>query len=135
MSEETTAATYASDDEKVRQEILNLAEEWATALVSNDAEAIGSFMSDDWVIVGNNGFTGKQDFLPFIESGDLTHEAMALQGEARIQIYGDTAVLTGRVTNNGHFKGEPFSADEWTTDVFVRREERWLCVLSHITSV
>lgn len=22
---------------------------------------------------------------------------------------------------------------EWTTDVFVRRDDRWLCVLSHIT--
>lgn len=125
-----------ANEEKVRQEILKLAEEWSKALVSNDAETIGSFMSDDWIIVGNNGFTGKQDFLPFIESGDLTHEAMDLQSEARIQIYGDTAVLTGRVTNNGHFRGEAFSADEWTTDVFVlQRDGRWLCVLSHITPV
>ncbi|HEX8249610.1 MAG TPA: nuclear transport factor 2 family protein, partial [Pyrinomonadaceae bacterium] len=101
----------------------------------NDAQKIGSFMSDDWIIVGQNGITRKQDFLPFIESGDLTHEAMELIGEARVQIYGETAVLTGRVTNNGHYKGAPFSADEWTTDVFLRRAGRWLCVLSHITPV
>jgi ketosteroid isomerase-like protein len=122
-------------EETVRQEILKLAEQWAQALVSNDAQKIGGFMSDDWVIVGQNGITRKQDFLPFIESGDLTHEAMELVGEARVQIYGETAVLSGRVTNNGHFKGAPFSADEWTTDVFLRREGRWLCVLSHITPV
>jgi len=133
MREETTAP-YVSDD-PVQQEILNLAEQWAKALVSNDARKIGSFMSDDWVIVGQNGITGKRDFLHFVESGDLTHEAMELIGEARVQIYGDTVVLTGRVTNNGHYKGEPFSADEWTTDVFLRREGRWLCVLSHITPV
>ena len=131
---EAMTADYMSDD-SVRQEILNLAEEWAKALVSNDADAIGNFMSDDWVIIGTNGITSKQDFLPFVESGDLTHETMQIIGEARIQIYGDNAVLTGRVTNNGHFRGEPFSADEWTTDVFVRREGRWLCVLSHITPV
>lgn len=122
-------------DDPLRQEILNLAEGWAKALVSNDAAAIGSFMSDDWVIIGQNGITKKRDFLPFIESGDLTHETMELIGEARVKIYGDTVVLTGRVTNNGHFKGQPFSADEWTTDVFLRRDGRWLCVLSQVTPV
>ncbi len=119
----------------VEQEILNFAESWAKAIISNDTEAIGSFMSDDWVIVGENGMTNKPDFLAWIESGGLTHETMELVGEARVQIYGDTAVLTARVTNNGHYKKEPFSAAEWTTDVFRQREKRWLCVLSHITPV
>ena len=115
------------------QEILNFAERWAKALVSNNAQSIGSFMSDDWIIVGENGATNKRDFLSWVESGDLTHETMEMVGEARIQIYGDTAVLTARVTNNGHYKNQPFSADEWTTDVFRRLENRWSCVLSHVT--
>lgn len=133
MSEEI--AEGCAPDDSVKQEILNLAEQWARALISNDAQKIGDFMSDDWVIVGQNGITRKQDFLPSVESGDLTHETMELVGAARVQIYGDTAVLSGRVTNNGHYKGAPFSADEWTTDVFLRREGRWLCVISHITPV
>jgi ketosteroid isomerase-like protein len=116
----------------VEQEILNFAEQWADALVSNDADRIGSFMSDDWVIVGENGTTNKPDFLSWVASGDLTHETMQMVGEARIKIYGDTAVLTARVTNNGHYKNQPFSADEWTTDVFRQLENRWSCVLSHI---
>lgn len=119
----------------VEQEILDLGERWAQAMVSNDAERIGSFMSDDWVIVGENGATNKPDFLSWVASGDLTHEAMDLVGEARIKIYGDTAVLTARVTNNGHYKNHPFSADEWTTDVFRRSESGWVCALSHVTPV
>ncbi|GAA3469249.1 hypothetical protein [Nonomuraea roseola] len=50
------------------------------------------------------------------------------------QGYGDTALFTGRVTNTAHHLGRRFDADEWTTDVFVRRQGRWLCVLSHITA-
>lgn len=115
------------------QEILDFAERWAQAIVTNDAAAIGEFMSEDWIIVGENGATGKADFLSWISSGDLTHEAMDLVGEARIKIYGDTAVLTARVTNNGHYKNQPFAADEWTTDVFRKSESGWSCVLSHIT--
>lgn len=119
----------------VQREILDFAERWAKAIVSNDSEAIGGFMADDWIIVGENGTTNKPDFLSWIASGDLTHETMEMVGEARIVIYGETAVLTARVTNNGHYKIQPFRADEWTTDVFRQREGRWLCVLSHITPV
>ena len=133
MPEEQTDGS--ASDREIREEILKLAEEWSKALVSNDADAIGSFMAEDWVIVGQNGVTRKRDFLPLVASGELTHERMDLVGEARIKVYGDTAVLTARVTNNGHFRGGAFSADEWTTDVFLRREGRWLCVLSHVTPV
>lgn len=118
----------------IEQEILDFSEEWAQAIVSNDAAAISGFMADDWVIVGENGATDKPTFLSWVSSGDLTHEAMDLVSEPRIKIYGETAILTARVTNNGHYKTQPFSADEWTTDVFKRTENGWLCVLSHITS-
>ena len=117
----------------VEQEILNFSEKWAAAIVSNDAAAIGDFMADEWIIVGENGATGKAEFLAWVASGDVTHETMEIVGDARVRIYDETAVLTARVTNSGHYKGQPFSADEWTTDVFRRQKNRWLCVLSQIT--
>lgn len=58
---------------------------------------------------------------------------MDLRTRPRGRVYGDTALVTGRVTNTAHFRGERYDADEWTTDVFVKRDGRWLCVLSHIT--
>ena len=66
-------------------------------------------------------------------SGELTHSAMDRAGEARVRVYGDTAVFTARVTNTTHYAGRQFDADKWTTDVFVKRDGRWVCVLSHIT--
>ena len=121
-------------NKNVEQEIVEVSKKWAAAIASNDVEAIGSFMADDWVIVGDNGATTKQEFLSWVASGDVTHEAMQSVSEPRVKIYGDTAVLTARVTNNGHYKGQPFSADEWTTDVFQRFPDGWLCVLSQITT-
>ena len=107
---------------------------WDQALVSNDADAIGRFMADDWVIVSERGATKKVDFLAVVASGDLTHETF--KGEIiSVRQHGEAAVLTGRVRNNGHYKGQPFSSDEWTTYVFVKRHGTWLCVHSHITAV
>ena len=119
----------------IRQEILDLGTEWSAAMVANDAARIGSFMADEWVIVSERGISSKQHFLSFVESGALTHSAFDMNGAAQIEIYGDVAVLTCRVVNTAHFGGQQFDADEWASDVFVRRDGKWLCVHSHITPV
>ncbi|MFJ5726646.1 nuclear transport factor 2 family protein [Streptomyces paradoxus] len=114
-------------------QLARLAKGWAEAIVSGDPARIAAFMADEWVIVSDSGIDTRERFLSLVESGALTHSAMDLRTEPRIRVYGDTAVVTGRVTNTAHYQGERHDADEWTTDVFVRRQDRWLCVLSHIT--
>jgi ATP-dependent Lon protease len=32
-----------------------------------------------------------------------------------------------------HYIAKPFQLDEWTSDVFVRHGDRWLCTLTHLT--
>ena len=120
--------------DEIKKEIERVSAEWEEAMIANDAEAIGGFMADEWVIVGDTGTTTKEQFLSVVASGDLTHEAF--EGEiVSVKQYGDTAVVTGRVRNNGNWRGDAFSADEWTTDVFVKTDGRWLCVHSQITAV
>lgn len=127
-------ARTSSSDNRAQTEIIAIADDWTKAIVSNDAGRIASFMADDWVIVSESGITSKTQFMSSVESGELTHSAMDLVGEARIRVYGETAIFTARQTNTAHYAGRRFDADEWTTDVFVRRHGRWLCVLSHITA-
>ncbi|MEV0246559.1 nuclear transport factor 2 family protein [Nocardia sp. NPDC050712] len=115
-------------------EIRAVARAWADAMISNDAERIGRFMAEEWVIVADSGITGRADFLALITAGGLTHSAMDEVGEPRIQVHGDIAIYTARVTNTAHYQGERFEADEWTTDIFVRSAAGWRCVHSHITS-
>jgi ketosteroid isomerase-like protein len=128
MSSESKAA------ERTRKELETFSAAWEQAMVANSAEAIGHFMADDWVIVSETGVTKRADFLAVIASGDLTHEAFA--GDViSVRQYGDTAIVMARVKNTGAYKGQPFSADEWTTDVFVKGDSQWRCVHSHITAV
>lgn len=116
-----------------QDELVTVAKDWAAAIVSNDAERIAAFMADEWVIVSDSGISPREQFLSLVATGELTHSAMKLVGDARVRVYGETAVLTGRVMNTAHHRDRRFDADEWTTDVFVRRGGRWRCVLSHIT--
>ncbi len=108
--------------------------DWAEALVANDAEAIGAFAEPDWVLVGENGIISGSTFLDNVTSGQVTHSSMTFE-VAEARILGDTAVVVARCDNHGTWQGEPFHLDEWTSDVFVRRDDRWLCSLTHLTSV
>ena len=133
---DSAAATYALgvDADAPDSELLALAAAWAEAIVANDTGRIAAFVTDDWVLVSDSGVSPGREFLALVDSGQLTHSAMAAVGATRVRIWGDTAVLTARVTNTAHYQGQRFDADEWTTDVFVRQDGRWRCAISHYTA-
>ena len=119
----------------VERKIYELSESWSKAIVGNDANSIGSFMADEWIMVSERGVSTKEHFLSFVASGELTHDSMELAELHSIQIFGDTAVMVARITNTAHFGGMIFNANEWTSDVFAKRNSEWKCVLTHITPV
>ncbi|MFF0988706.1 nuclear transport factor 2 family protein [Kocuria nitroreducens] len=131
------ASSFApgSSAEAVEEELLAVVRSWAEAIVANDATRIAAFVTADWVMVSDTGISPGKRFLDLVASGDLTHSAMEVVGPTRVRDLGTTAVLTARVTNTAHYLGRRFDADEWTTDVFVRRDGHWLCELTHYTAV
>lgn len=114
-------------------EFAGIEERFNLAMVSNDVAKIAACVSDDWVLVTPEaGVVTRARILGVIESGVLSHATMT-KDIARVKVYGDTAVVTGRGRNTGTFQGQPISADEWITDVYQKVEGRWLCVLTHLT--
>ena len=108
--------------------------DWNAAIVANDADAIGEFASPDWVFVGAQGVTSGAQFLKAVAAGRITHDRMVSEVHD-VRVFGDVAVVVARVRNSGAFEGNGFVLDEWSTDVFVVHEDRWRCVLTHLTSV
>jgi ketosteroid isomerase-like protein len=61
----------------VDAELAAAAHAWDRAMVANDADAIGRFMADDWVIVGSDGsMNDRATFLELVRSGALSHDVM-----------------------------------------------------------
>ena len=118
---------------KAEEELLKLEKEFAQAIVKNDPEAIAGFVSDDWIIIDpDGGVVDKARFLELIKSGALTHDMMESE-DFRVRIYGDSAVVTAVTRTKGKFMGQEFSTQERATDVFVKRDRGWQCVLTHLT--
>ena len=114
-------------------ELIRLTSEWDRAMVSNDADAIGAFMADEWVIIGPDGRIGNRaDFLAFVRSGALTHDVMESE-ELDVRVYGDAALVIARGTSGGTFEGTPFLLLERVSSLFVRSAGRWRCVSTHLS--
>jgi ketosteroid isomerase-like protein len=121
--------------DKGREELMALEKEWAQAFVRNDAEAIGGHVAPDWTIITPEGnVLDGSIFLGLIKAGDLTHEVMDF-AEMSVRVYVDTAVITARATSKGKFKGHPFSESERSTDIFVKQDGQWKCVLTQLTRI
>ena len=82
-----------------------------------------------------SGITPKAELIGWIAIGRLAHHAMEPVGPPRVAILGDVAILTARKASSGTWDGASYTADEWISEVFVRRDGRWTCVLSHKAAV
>jgi ketosteroid isomerase-like protein len=120
-------------DDRAKQELVRVANEWDRAMVENDAKAIGRYMAEDWMIIGSDGSVGdKPTFLQLVESGTLSHDEMTSE-DVSVRIYGDTAVVTARGVSGGKYQGQAFREVERSSCVFVRQQGQWRCVLTHLS--
>ena len=120
-------------DSSARDELIALAHEWDRSMVENDANAIGRYMADDWVIIGPDGRVGdKATFLESVRSGVLTHNVMESH-DLEARVYGNTAVVLSRGISGGMYHGQPFREVERVSCVFVKGDGRWRCVLTHLS--
>jgi ketosteroid isomerase-like protein len=117
----------------MEEELLKLEKTFAEAIAKNDPEAIERFVADDWIIIDPDGeIVDRTRFFEVIKSGALTHDMME-SDDLRVRIYGDSAVVTALTHTRGKFMGQEFSTQERATDVFVKCDGRWQCVLTHLT--
>ena len=117
------------------QEILKLEDEFGRAMIKNDAEAIGRLLADDWIIIDpDGGIIDRARFLAVIRSGTLSHEVMDSR-DVRVRIYGNSAAVTALTTTTGKFSGQEFKTEERATDLWVKKNGQWMCVLSQLTRI
>ena len=111
--------------EQIEQEVLRLADAWATAELHADIAFLERTLSDDFIGIGPLGFMlTKQEWLARHRSGDLKYESFGLD-EGKVRVYNDAAILTGRQVQNAVYRGNPMPGQFRTTLVFVQQQGQW----------
>ncbi len=115
--------------------LARISADWDHAMTTNDADAIGRFMHDDWIIIGPDGSVGgKARFLDLIRNGSLTHDVMESH-DLDVRVYGDAAVVIARGVSGGTWQGQRFLLNERVSSVFVRSGDEWRCVTTHLSKL
>jgi ketosteroid isomerase-like protein len=106
---------------------------WSEEIVANDVERMARFVTHDWVLIDVGGQISADAFHDAVHADTLRHHTMTHEILAIRRVADNVAVIATHGTNTATFRGEPISADEWTTNIVVRTAENWRCVLTQLT--
>jgi ketosteroid isomerase-like protein len=123
------------------QEVKKFIERFSQAFVAADVAALTPLLAEEYVHTNSNGSTlGKPQWLAYIAtrkaelaSGRLVIESY-VNDELRIQIYGATAVVTGRNVARGKREGQAFTMRLRFTHVWVKRK-KWQRAAFHDSAI
>jgi ketosteroid isomerase-like protein len=130
-------APVASADEAakapgVSQALKQLEKDWADAEKTADVDKIGQILADDWIACDPDGKKiTKADFLGGVKAGKMTVQSMEF-GPLDVKVLGTVGVVQGSDTEKSTYDGKDSSGKYVWTDVFVKRDGKWVVVRSQI---
>jgi ketosteroid isomerase-like protein len=124
-------SSISSEEDEVRR----VEFEWGVAFERRDFATLDRIMADEYILTDPLGnVRGKAEGLAALETNDVLFESTK-SDNVNVRINGDTAVVTGRSTFKGRYKGWSMAGQYQYTDVLVKRNGSWQAVSSHITAL
>jgi ketosteroid isomerase-like protein len=125
--------TKTDSDAGISQTLQGVERAWLDAEKNHDAAAFEKLVADDWIAISPDGKTQtKAERAAQIKGGQI---ASATMGDMKVRVFGDTAVVTGTDDEVSMTDGKKSSEHYVWTDVFVKRNGKWLAVASQTALV
>jgi ketosteroid isomerase-like protein len=119
---------HAADIEADKAELLRLEKVWNDSHLNGDAEALDALWADDLTVtVPKMQVLTKLDALAFARSGKMKFQRYETT-DVQARVYGDAAVVSGRLLRTRRIKDNEVSDDWRFTKVYVRASGKWRVV-------
>jgi ketosteroid isomerase-like protein len=131
-------AAPESAEDRTKAELKQLERDIGRANVERDAAFFERVEADEFVFTDSGGglTTKKEDVDSVRKPANPDVRLLAYDvDDMQVRVYGETAVVTGRVTMRQNVKGEERTGRTRFTDVFVRRDGRWRLVAGHSSRI
>lgn len=127
----TASTTPQPSGDSDTRELQRLEKVWNEAHEQGNADALEPLWADDMEIdVPHMPVMTRADAVKFAHSGRMKFLHYGTS-DLRIRIYGDTAVVTGRLQRTRTMNGQEVSDDWRFTKVYVRQAQAWRVVSFH----
>ena len=106
------------------------------ALVAKEGPVARSLHAPDYELItpGGDRLSGEE-YLGGVLSGELDYRVFEPDGEIRIRIHGSVAILRYVAAIEIRLPGATDAGRFWHTDIYERRDGRWLAVWSQATRI
>jgi ketosteroid isomerase-like protein len=109
--------------------------EYREALTKRDTAKLERIWADDYTFVNGRGMLlTKAERLQNIKSGATQFDSIE-DKDRKVRLYGDTALITGKVTLKARYSGQEASGDYRYLNVWVKRGGKWQLVANQITPI
>ncbi len=122
-------------DVSAEQELITVEQQWKQAVIDRDRAALDQFYASEYISTDSEGLVWNKRQDIEIDTAGASRLTSFKFEDLRVQVYGDVAVVTGRLFTAGVMAGAPSQNLSRFTDVFVKRDGRWRCVATHSTAV
>jgi ketosteroid isomerase-like protein len=124
----TSFAAQPTHDEEV---VLRVQREWMEAVRDKDVAALDRILADDYTYTDARGrVSNKADNLQQARAGGGRMNAFHTS-DAKARVYGDLAIVTGRLRVEGVASGRTYDSEVRFTDILARIDGRWRAVAAH----
>jgi ketosteroid isomerase-like protein len=116
-------------------DLRRLDRELVVATYTKDASWFTKHMSDDYVLITSGGkLKPRADLVRELGTPGLEFQPYE-PAEVDVRLFGDTAVITGRIVQKYTYNGERVEADLRYTDVWVKSPDGWKNVAGHASTI
>ncbi len=134
-AKKSTTVTKPAATADVQQVLKDRFREYTEALTKRDLAALDKIWADSYTFTNGRGeFLTKTDRMENIKSGATQFDSISREDE-EIRIFGDTAVVTGRVVLKVVYSGKKSSGPYRFINVWVKMQGRWQLVANQITLI
>lgn len=128
--------TAPTNPEQTKQELIAIEKRIGDANLNCDYNYFRQIEAEEFIFTDANGGTSTKEQDLASEKDCKKSDATYTVDDTKVSLYGDTAVVTGRVTIGRKDKdGNPVTRQSRFTDVFVRRDSRWQLVAGHSSRI
>jgi len=115
-------------------EIRAIEKQWNEARVKADIATLDRLLDRDWTVTHGDGtIDTKAEYLGDLRSGARKFFADVTEDHVDVRVYGDTAVASGTSDSKVEYKGRPSGGPLRFTRVYIKRDGRWLMIVTHAT--
>jgi len=106
---------------------------FALAELHGDTDFLEQTLTGDFLAIGPRGFKlTREQWIERHASGDLKHTSFAWD-DLRVRSYGEAAIVTGRQTQQGAYKGHDIGGEFRGTLVAVLIDDNWRIAGLHLS--